>query len=206
MSDERIFGHDIDVASDLSGRCVSGTSQASETPCEAIPCAVLLLLAMLANAMNQVSSTIAAGPSRFEQPEYARCAVVCLGREFYELALANPVALGRRGTWTSWTCCSSPAKQSSGRPESMSSSMHRSHTRRVRTPRDGRIDDVTFRPRLPRRRQILASGRRAEVRRSRSHASAPQGRPRRGGRERDHGSAGEDGTVQHRPACRVSLA
>jgi hypothetical protein len=63
-SDEWVLDHGKDAAPGRSGRCARGTSHASENPCEVIPCAVLFLVASLANPMNQVSSTIAAGPSR----------------------------------------------------------------------------------------------------------------------------------------------
>src|SRR6185312_11074857 len=39
-------------------------SQAAENPCDSMPSAVLLRVAKFENAMNTVSSTIAAGPSR----------------------------------------------------------------------------------------------------------------------------------------------
>ena len=42
----------------------SGLSHEAEKPCDSIPSALLLLVARLENAMNAVSSIIAAGPSR----------------------------------------------------------------------------------------------------------------------------------------------
>lgn len=76
MGDERVLGHAVDATPDLSGRLASGISHAAEKPCDSIPCAVLALVAMLAKAMNVVSSTIAAGPSRSSRPAYSSSVTV----------------------------------------------------------------------------------------------------------------------------------
>src|SRR5436190_444475 len=64
-----------------------------------------------------------------------------------------------------------------------------------------------FSVRVRRRRRILTSGRRVEVRRSRSTRRDRRERPRRDGRERDNQVAEEDGTIQHPShVARPSLA